>query len=44
VVPRDSYDSALLAPLWTLLADPTFHTTIQSLGGYSTTQTGHLLA
>ena len=44
VVPRDSYDSALLAPLWTLLADPTFHTTIQSLGGYSTTQTGHLIA
>jgi molybdopterin molybdotransferase/putative molybdopterin biosynthesis protein len=44
VVPRGSYDSALLAPLWTLLADPTFHTIIQSLGGYSTTQTGHLIA
>lgn len=43
VLTRETYDSALLAPFRTLLADPTFHTTIQALGGYSTTETGYLI-
>jgi putative molybdopterin biosynthesis protein len=41
VLARETYDSALLAPLWALLADPTFHKAIQALAGYSTTETGH---
>ncbi|MGH3696865.1 MAG: molybdopterin biosynthesis protein [Pseudonocardiaceae bacterium] len=44
VLTREVHDSALLAPLWTLLADPTFHTAVEALGGYSCTETGrHLL-
>ncbi len=44
VLTREVHDSALLAPLWTLLADPTFHAAIEALGGYSCTETGrHLL-
>ncbi|MFN2534369.1 MAG: molybdopterin biosynthesis protein [Pseudonocardiaceae bacterium] len=41
VLTRETHDSALLAPLWTLLADPIFHAAIQALAGYSTTETGH---
>jgi molybdopterin molybdotransferase/putative molybdopterin biosynthesis protein len=41
VVTAETYDSALLAPLWTLLADDKFRTSIEALGGYSTAQTGH---
>ncbi len=43
VVTRDAYDSDLLTPLWTLLADKDFHASIEALPGYSTTQTGHLV-
>jgi putative molybdopterin biosynthesis protein len=44
VVTREAYDSALLAPLWTLLADQSFHAAIEALGGYSCVETGrHLL-
>jgi putative molybdopterin biosynthesis protein len=40
VVTRDAYDSDVLAPLWTLLADQTFHASVEALAGYSTTETG----
>jgi putative molybdopterin biosynthesis protein len=40
VVTREAYDSALLAPLWTLLADQSFHAAIEALGGYSCVETG----
>jgi putative molybdopterin biosynthesis protein len=43
VVTRDAYDSALLAPLWALLADQRFHTEIEALGGYSCAETGRRL-
>jgi putative molybdopterin biosynthesis protein len=41
VVTRDAYDSDVLAPLWILLADRKFHVSLEALGGYSTTETGH---
>ncbi|MFN2494706.1 MAG: molybdopterin biosynthesis protein [Pseudonocardiaceae bacterium] len=41
VLTRQAHDSALLAPLWELLATPAFRTSIESLGGYSCTETGH---
>jgi molybdopterin molybdotransferase/putative molybdopterin biosynthesis protein len=41
VVTRDAYDSEVLAPLWTLLADEHFRASVEALPGYSTTQTGH---
>lgn len=40
VLTEQTYDSALLAPLWTLLADEKFRTSIDALGGYSTAETG----
>ncbi len=40
VMTRQAHDSALLAPLWTLLADHNFRTSIDALGGYSTAETG----
>jgi putative molybdopterin biosynthesis protein len=40
VVTREACDSALLAPLWALLADQKFRASIEALGGYSTTETG----
>jgi putative molybdopterin biosynthesis protein len=44
VVLQEAYDSALLAPLWALLADQSFHAAIEALGGYSCAETGrHLL-
>jgi putative molybdopterin biosynthesis protein len=43
VMTREAYDSELLAPLWALLADQTFHTAIEALGGYSCAETGHQL-
>jgi putative molybdopterin biosynthesis protein len=41
VVTQETYDSDVLAPLWALLADEKFHASIEALGGYSSTQTGH---
>jgi putative molybdopterin biosynthesis protein len=41
VVTRAAHDSALLAPLWTLLANQSFHAVVAALPGYSTAQTGH---
>lgn len=43
VLTRATYDSELLAPLWELLADPAFHASVESLGGYSCAETGHRL-
>lgn len=43
VLTPETYESALLAPLWTLLADPHFHAKIATLGGYSSAETGHLI-
>ncbi|MGH3900955.1 MAG: molybdopterin biosynthesis protein [Pseudonocardiaceae bacterium] len=40
VVTRDAYDSDLLTPLWTLLADKNFRVSVEALSGYSTTETG----
>ncbi|MDQ4105532.1 MAG: molybdopterin-binding protein, partial [Actinomycetota bacterium] len=40
VATRETGDSALLAPLWALLADRKFRASIEALGGYSTTETG----
>jgi len=40
VVTQQTYDSALLAPLWALLADEKFHASIDALGGYSSAETG----
>ncbi len=40
VVEAGSLDDPLLAPLWKLLDSPDFHASIESLGGYSTTETG----
>ncbi|MGB8960471.1 MAG: molybdopterin biosynthesis protein [Pseudonocardiaceae bacterium] len=40
VMTRQAHDSALLGPLWTLLADHNFRTSIDALGGYSTAETG----
>jgi len=35
-VPKVFYESALLQPLWAVLADPTFKTAVQALPGYDT--------
>jgi putative molybdopterin biosynthesis protein len=43
VLTGDTYDSPLLAPLWTLLANPQFHNKIATLDGYSCAETGHLI-
>ena len=43
VLTREVHDSALLAPLWALLADRNFHIAIEALGGYSCTETGRQL-
>ncbi|MFZ0873059.1 MAG: substrate-binding domain-containing protein, partial [Pseudonocardiaceae bacterium] len=40
VLTQQTYHSDVLAPLWPLLADPTFRTSIDALGGYSSTETG----
>jgi putative molybdopterin biosynthesis protein len=40
VLTREAHDSALLAPLWELLADEKFRAAVESLGGYSCTHTG----
>ncbi|MGH3911316.1 MAG: molybdopterin biosynthesis protein, partial [Pseudonocardiaceae bacterium] len=40
VLTREAHDSALLAPLWTLLADPAFRDSVEALGGYSSAETG----
>jgi putative molybdopterin biosynthesis protein len=40
VLTPQTYDSPLLAPLWTLLADHDFRTSIDALGGYSSAETG----
>ncbi|MDQ4009607.1 MAG: molybdopterin biosynthesis protein [Actinomycetota bacterium] len=40
VVTRAAYDSDVLAPLWTLLADEKFRASVEALGGYSSVETG----
>jgi putative molybdopterin biosynthesis protein len=40
VVTRAAYDSEVLAPLWTLLADEKFRASVEALGGYSSAETG----
>jgi putative molybdopterin biosynthesis protein len=40
VLTKQTYDSPLLTPLWTLLADDAFRASITALGGYSTAETG----
>jgi putative molybdopterin biosynthesis protein len=43
VLTREACDSALFAPLWTLLADEKFCASIEALGGYSSAETGRRL-
>ncbi|PZS38852.1 MAG: molybdopterin biosynthesis protein, partial [Pseudonocardiales bacterium] len=40
VLTQQTYESPLLAPLWTLLSDDMFRDSIDALGGYSTAETG----
>jgi putative molybdopterin biosynthesis protein len=40
VLERAGLDSALLAPLWDLLASADFRTEVDALGGYDTTEMG----
>ncbi|MDQ3764197.1 MAG: molybdopterin biosynthesis protein [Actinomycetota bacterium] len=40
VATREAGDSALLAPLWALLADEKFRASMEALGGYSSAETG----
>lgn len=40
VLDAGSLDDPLLAPLWALLASPTFHTSVRELGGYDTQESG----
>lgn len=46
VVPVHHYESALLAPMLTVIRDPksSFRTTIEKLGGYETTRMGEVIA
>ncbi|HEY6423231.1 MAG TPA: molybdopterin biosynthesis protein [Pseudonocardiaceae bacterium] len=41
VLSREAHDSDLLAPLWALLTDEKFRSSVEALGGYSCHQTGH---
>ncbi|MGH3766008.1 MAG: molybdopterin biosynthesis protein [Pseudonocardiaceae bacterium] len=43
VLTRAAYHSALLAPLWALLTDQSFHAAIEALGGYSCAETGRVV-
>ena len=40
VMAADTVADPILAPLWTLLADPGFRAAVEELGGYSTEETG----
>ncbi len=40
VVRADAVEDDLLAPLWSLLASPDFHASVEALGGYSCAETG----
>jgi putative molybdopterin biosynthesis protein len=40
VLRADTVDTALLEPLWTLLADAAFRSRVEALGGYSCAETG----
>jgi putative molybdopterin biosynthesis protein len=40
VLTREAYESDVLAPLWTLLADHAFQDSVTALGGYSCAETG----
>ncbi|MGH3794656.1 MAG: molybdopterin biosynthesis protein [Pseudonocardiaceae bacterium] len=40
VLTREAHESALLAPLWTLLADRAFRESVEALGGYCCAETG----
>jgi putative molybdopterin biosynthesis protein len=44
VIPRSAYESALLAPLLTILRDPMFAERVDALGGYATPMIGQVRA
>jgi putative molybdopterin biosynthesis protein len=43
-IPRELYDSALLAPLLDIIRGPEFRAIVESLGGYDTSDTGRIVA
>jgi putative molybdopterin biosynthesis protein len=44
VIPRQFFESQLLAPLLAIISDPAFAARVQTLGGYATPQMGQVLA
>ncbi len=44
VIPRDAYESELLAPVLAILRDPAFAARVNALGGYATPVIGHVRA
>jgi putative molybdopterin biosynthesis protein len=44
IVPMDHYDGSLLAPLWELLQDPAFRSSVAALPGYDVGPMGALIA
>ena len=44
VIPRQFFESQLLAPLLAIICDPAFAARVQTLGGYATPQMGQVLA
>jgi putative molybdopterin biosynthesis protein len=43
VIPRQHYDSPILAPVLDIIADPAFHAEVAALGGYDVTHMGALV-
>ena len=44
VIPREVYESDLLAPLLAIIRGPDFRRQVESLGGYDTSQMGEVVA
>ena len=44
VIPREVYESELLAPLLALIRGPSFRKQVEALGGYDTSQMGEVVA
>jgi putative molybdopterin biosynthesis protein len=44
VIPKEYYDSDLLAPLLATIRAPEFATTVEALGGYDTAGIGEIIA
>ncbi|MGW8181780.1 MAG: substrate-binding domain-containing protein, partial [bacterium] len=44
VIPRIYYESSFLEPLLAILHQPSFQSDVEALGGYDTSQMGHVMA